>query len=73
MEQIPWYSDAVLSGNGHLHRAGTLVQCVRKWRLLPEAERPMAQLKMTFELDGRRRLDGDQIAELVIRPGFVEA
>jgi hypothetical protein len=73
MEQIPWYSEAVLSGNGHLHRAGTLVQCVRKWVLLSEAERPAAQLKLTFDLDGRRRLDGDQIAELATRPGFEKA
>ena len=73
MEHIPWYSEAVLSGNGHLHRAGTLVQCVRKWTLLPVAERPTVQLPLRITLQGRRRIDGDQIAELAARPGFLKA
>lgn len=73
MDDIPWYSEAVLTSGGHLHRAGTLIQCVRKWALLPEAQRNAAQLKLSCDLEGRRSLDGDQIARLTILPSFSKA
>ena len=73
MDDIPWYSEAVLTSGGHLHRAGTLIQCVRKWALLPEAQRSAAQLKLSCELDGCRNLDSDQIVRLTLLPSFTKA
>jgi hypothetical protein len=73
MDDIPWYSEAVLTSGGHLHRAGTLIQCVRKWALLSEAQRNAAQLKLSCDLEGRRSLDGDQITRLTTLPSFLKA
>jgi hypothetical protein len=73
MDDIPWYSEAVLSGDGHFHRAGTLIQCVRKWALLPEAERKTAQLKLSFDLEGCRTVDGEEIGRLTTLTGFSKA
>ncbi|HEY4075585.1 MAG TPA: hypothetical protein VGM26_01510 [Rhizomicrobium sp.] len=73
MDDIPWYSEAVLTVDSHLHRAGTLIQCVRKWVQLPEVQRSAAQLKLSFELEGRRNLDGEQIVRLTTLPSFLTA
>jgi hypothetical protein len=73
MDDIPWYSEAVLASGEHLHRAGTLIQCVRKWALLPEAQKSTAQLKLSFDLEGRRSLDSDQIIRLTQLPSFSKA
>lgn len=73
MEDIPWYCDATLFTNTHLRRAGTLIQCVRKWASLSEAERPGAHIKLSIKVDGLHRLDADQIAVLMSRSGYLNA
>ena len=73
MNDIPWYSEATLFTDTRLRRAGTLVQCVRKWVLLNAAEQPDAHIKLSVEVDGHRRLDADQIAGLMTRPGYINA
>jgi hypothetical protein len=75
MEDIPWYSDATLftDADARLRRAGTLVQCVRKWGLLSADEQPGAHIKLSVEVDSHRRLDADQIAALMRRPGYLKA
>lgn len=73
MENIPWYSDATLFTDTRLRRAGTLIQCVRKWRSLSPAEQPDAHIKLSVKVDSLDRLDADQIAALMTRPGYVNA
>jgi hypothetical protein len=73
MADIPWYSDATLFTVARLRRAGTLVQCVRKWGVLSADEQPEAHIKLSVEVDGHRRLDADQIAALMGRPGYLKA
>jgi len=73
MDRIPWYSDATLFTDTHLRRAGTLIQCVRKWSLLNAAEQAGAHIKVSVKVDGLHRLDSDQIASLMSRSGFHKA
>jgi hypothetical protein len=70
MDQISWYSEATLFTDGHLRRAGTLVQCVRKWGTLAAPEQLTAHIKLSVTVDGLHRIDADQIAALMGRPGF---
>jgi len=56
-----------------LRRAGTLVQCIRKWNLLSAAEQPDAHIKLSVKVDSLHRLDADQIAALMTRPGYLNA
>jgi len=73
MQNIPWYSEATLFTDTHLRRAGTLVQCVRKWALLPPTEQRDAHIKLSAEVDHLHRLDADQIAALMTRTGYRSA
>ena len=73
MEDIPWYSDATLFTDTRLRRAGTLIQCVRKWCLLSAAEQPDAYIKLSVKVDNLHRLDAGQIAALMDRSGYLNA
>ena len=73
MEDIPWYSDATLFTDTHLRRAGTLIQCVRKWSALTSAEQRDAHIKLSAKVDSLHRLDADQIAALMTRAGYRNA
>jgi hypothetical protein len=73
MEDIPWYSDATLFTDTHLRRAGTLIQCVRKWAILSSTEQPGAHIKLSVKVDSLHRLDADQIAALMTRSGYRNA
>jgi hypothetical protein len=73
MEDIPWYSDATLFTDTRLRRAGTLIQCVRKWQLLSAAERTDAHIKLSVKIDSLHRLGADQIAALMTRSGYFNA
>jgi hypothetical protein len=73
MADIAWYSDATLFTDTRLRRAGTLVQCVRKWGLLSTAEQLDAHIKLSVKVDGHHRLDANQIAELMNSPGYIDA
>ena len=73
MEDIPWYSDATLFTDTRLRRAGTLIQCVRKWGLLSANEQPEAHIKLSVDVDGHHRLDAGQIAALMNRSGYAKA
>ena len=73
MEDIPWYSDATLFTDTRLRRAGTLIQCVRKWGLLNTAEQPDAHIKLSVKINSLHRLDAEQIAALTTRSGYLNA
>jgi hypothetical protein len=73
MEEIPWYSDATLFTDARLRRAGTLIQCVRKWGLLTIADQPDAHIKLSVRVDGQIRLDAEQISALMKKPGYINA
>jgi hypothetical protein len=73
MENIPWYSEATLFTDTRLRRAGTLIQCVRKWASLGADEQPDAHIKLSVKVDSLHRLDADQIAALMTRSGYLNA
>jgi hypothetical protein len=64
MDEIPWYSEASLYSQGHVHCAGTLVQCIRRWRRLPEISQQSSYLKLAREFGGKTRLAGEELANL---------
>jgi hypothetical protein len=73
METIRWYTEATLFTSTRLRRAGTLIQCVRKWRSLTAPEQAEAHLKVSVAIDGFYRLDPDRIAALMTEPGYLTA
>jgi hypothetical protein len=73
METIPWYTEATLFTSAHLRRAGTLIQCVRKWGCMSALEQAEAHLKVSVAIDGLYRLDPGQIAALMDQPGYLTA
>jgi hypothetical protein len=73
VEDVPWYSEATLFTDTRLRRAGTLIQCVRKWRLLSATEQPGAHIKLSVMVDSLQRLDAGQIAGLMTRSGYLNA
>lgn len=56
--------------DGHVLRAGTLIQCVRRWGNLTAEEQTRAALKLAAPLDGTSLLQGDGIGALAAQPGF---
>lgn len=65
-----WYSEATLALDERLLRAGTLIQCARRWGRLPPEEKLRATIKLTMPMDGKTVLQVDDIAALASRPGF---
>ena len=61
---IPWYAEASLRAHDHVFCAGSVAQCVRKWRRLPELERSTTYLKLTHAIDGISQLDSEDLATL---------
>ena len=70
MENGLWYSEATLTLDDRLLRAGTLIQCARRWGILAPEEQLRAAIKLTTPLDGLTILQGDGIAALASRPGY---
>ena len=73
MEDVPWYSDATLFTDTRVRRAGTFVQCIRKWDVLSDDEKHDAHIKLSVQVDGLLRLDADQISALMSHPGYTKA
>jgi hypothetical protein len=72
VDPVSWYSEASLVAGRHYYRAGTLIQCVRKWNDLKTAERSAAVIRMTAPLDGLSTLDATSISKLASRPDFLK-
>ena len=68
-DNIPWYSEASLRASDHVFCAGSLAQCVRKWRRLPELERNSTFLKLSLAIDGRMQLGSEDLADLAKKVG----
>jgi hypothetical protein len=64
MDHIPWYSEASLLAPGHVFCAGSLAQCVRKWRRLPAEDRASAYIRLANKFDGRVTLSHEDVAAL---------
>lgn len=69
-EAGPWYSDATLVLDGRILRAGTLIQCARRWQKLVPDEKQRAVVRLATPLDGEAILRGAEVAALASRPGF---
>jgi len=70
MENGLWYSEATLVLGDRLLRAGTLIQCARRWGNLQPEEKLRAAIKLGTPVDGVALLRGDEIAALALRPGY---
>ena len=70
MENGLWYSEATLVLDDKLLRAGTLIQCARRWGNLEPAEKSRAAIRLATPLDGAAILQGEEIAALASRPGY---
>jgi hypothetical protein len=68
MADIVWYTEASLSSREHVHCAGSLAQCVRKWTRLSEAKKADAQINLSGKSDAGQVLRGDRIAALAHNP-----
>jgi hypothetical protein len=69
-ESSLWYLEATLVLDGRLLRAGTLVQCARRWGNLEPDEKTRAIVRLSAPLDGMTVLQAEAIASLAARPGF---
>ena len=67
MEDIPWYAEASLRAPGRVFCAGSLAQCIRKWRRLPEIDQNSAYIKLTKEFGGRMKLGHEDVVALASR------
>ena len=65
-----WYSEATLVLDGKFLRAGTLIQCARRWGNLTSDEKQRAAIRLAKPVDGESILPGESIAALASRPGF---
>jgi hypothetical protein len=70
MQTVVWYSEATLILDDRRVRAGTLIQCARRWQNLAPDEQKRATLWLAQPLDGETLLQGEQVAALASRPGF---
>ena len=74
MEHAFWYSEATLSLDDRLLRAGTLIQCARRWGNLDPAEKARAAIRLAAPIEGvADLLQGEAIAALAARPGYRHA
>ena len=70
MERNFWYSEATLTLGTSRLRAGTLIQCARRWENLGQEDKLRASIRLAAPLDGVSLLQGEEIAMLASRPGY---
>jgi hypothetical protein len=70
MESRLWYSEATLTLGTSRLRAGTLIQCARRWESLGQEDRQRASLRLAAPIDGVSVMEGDEIGTLALRPGY---
>jgi len=70
MESNVWYSEATLTLGTSRLRAGTLIQCARRWENLGQEDKLCASIRLAAPLDGVSLLQGEEIATLASRPGY---
>ena len=68
MEQVPWYAEASLVGQGRVYSAGTLAQCVRRWMRLTEVEQNAVHIEFKKPVNGKTRFEKGHIAALAGSP-----
>ena len=73
MSNTSWYEEATLTTGRHVYCAGTLVQCVRRWRHLSAAEKTTAILRMGRDGVPPIQLGSEAIAELARQDGSLTA
>lgn len=74
MNEIDWYVEASLvSPDGHVYCAGTLVQCLRRWTRLSETDRLLPMIKIGRDGVQPTILAAAQIAGLAGNPGASKA
>jgi hypothetical protein len=70
MENTLWYCEATLVLDDKLLRAGTLIQCARRWGNLQPEEKLRAALKLAAPVNGMALMQGDEIGAIASWPGY---
>jgi len=65
-----WYCEATLMLDERVLRAGTLIQCARRWQSLSDEEKQRALVRLALPVDGENVLQHEAIAALTQRPSF---
>jgi hypothetical protein len=73
MSSTSWYAEATLATGTHVYCAGTLVQCLRRWRNLSDEQKASAVLKMGRDGVPPVLLGAEAIAELARQDGSLSA
>jgi hypothetical protein len=73
MESRLWYSEATLTLGTSRLRAGTLIQCARRWQNLGQEDKLRASIRLAAPIDGVSLLQGEEIGTLASRPGYKHA
>ena len=67
-----WYAEAELVLDGNVLRAGTLIQCVRRWGVMNRDEQEIAQIRIGSGM-GLFVLPSSEIRTMLEQPGFIGA
>jgi len=74
MSDTSWYSEATLiSNSGHIYCAGTLAQCVRRWRMLSDEQRMTTTLRSGRDGVPPTVMGREEISILAAEPGLARA
>jgi hypothetical protein len=69
MTDVLWYSEAsLISEDQHIFCAGSLAQCVRKWRSLPSDAQATSFIRQGASYRPTGRLDAEAIGALAADP-----
>jgi hypothetical protein len=71
MDDIDWYAEAALASDEHVYCAGSLAQCVRRWKRLSDVEKDLTIIELKQGPRNMQRLRRDQIAPLADNPALM--
>jgi len=68
MSDFSWYTDASLTGEGHVYCAGPLAQCVRRWKRLSDNQKIDAIIKLKTSTDRQVVIAREELDRLALDP-----
>jgi hypothetical protein len=64
MDEIAWYGEASLASDTRVFCAGTLAQCIRRWRRLSQDDQSQVTIRIGSHTQSRTVLSSDDITRL---------
>jgi hypothetical protein len=68
MPDFSWYADASLAGEGHTYCAGSLAQCIRRWKRLSDDQKANAVIKLKTSTDRQMVMSREELERLALDP-----